>query len=657
MNRIIHTHVEKKLHRQIHVLDKKLYERLGHIINTDNTEVNVSHKLRIIRDNRALNIFLLTQNFCENNRLSLLTLKKNISHQAALFYYIGDSASSGEFSELIDFSIPEPVNEIFLNHAIDNGFELLEQRHEIRHLRDELSSRNAQIQELAHIGQQLMMEKDLTTLLNLILRKSREVTLADAGSLYLVEENEEMGKHLRFMITQNDSVSFDFKEFIVPISRKSISGYVADTGKMLNIPDVYTISKKSVYSFNKEFDIKLGYRTKSMLVIPLRNHFDEIIGVLQLINRKMSWNKRLKTQADFEHSIVSFSDECIEMVTALAGHAAISIENNFLYRSIENLFEGFVNASVTAIESRDPTTSGHSSRVALLTENLAISVDSVISGSLRSVTFNRDQIKEIRYASLLHDFGKVGVREQVLLKAKKLYPYELKDIMFRLGFLKQSEKIKNMQKRIQFLIDYGIENHHVVFRDMDVELDENMAELDEIINLICELNEPSLMEIDRSLILKELAGRTFFDYNNEIKEILNIQEINALSIKRGSLDERERLEIESHVNHTFNFLSKVPWTKDIRNIPGIAVAHHEKLNGDGYPNNLTSKDIPVQAKIMTISDIFDALTAADRPYKKAVPYERALTILQYEVEDNHIDPELVNVFIEAEIYKCVLKSN
>ena len=150
--------------------------------------MNVSHKLRTIRDNRVLNIFLLTQDFFENNRLSLLTLKKKISHQAALFFYVGNSASSGEFSELIDFSIPEPVNETFLNHAIDNGFELLKQRYEIRHLRDELSSRNAQIQELAHIGQRLMMEKDLSTLLNLILRKSREVTLADAGSLYLVEE-------------------------------------------------------------------------------------------------------------------------------------------------------------------------------------------------------------------------------------------------------------------------------------------------------------------------------------------------------------------------------------------------------------------------------------------------------------------------------------
>ena len=169
-----------------------------------------------------------------------------------------------------------------------------------------------------------------------------------------------------------------------------------------------------------------------------------------------------------------------------------------------------------------------------------------------------------------------------------------------------------MQKRIQFLLDYGIENHHVIFRDMDVELDENMAELDEVINLICELNEPSVMEIDRSLILKELAGRTFFDYNNEIKEILNIQGINVLSIKRRSLDDRERLEIESHVNHTFNFLSKVPWTKDIQNIPEIAVAHHEKLNGDGYPNDLTSSDFKRYTSPDENNDDFRYFRCADR---------------------------------------------
>ena len=643
--------------KRVHIMDKRLFDLLHEKIHAPNTELKKSRNLRTVRSSEAHNIFLLSHKYCEMNRLSLVTFRKNKMQQSVLFYYVGNSKFKKSFPDIIDFSIPEPVDEAFLNQALQHGFELLGQRHEIDHLRTELNSRNVQIQELAHFGQRLMMEKDLYVLLNLILRKSIEVAKADAGSLYLVEENEEMGKYLRFMITQNDSISMDFKEFTIPISRKSISGYVSDTGNMLNIPDVYWISKESEYSFNKDFDKKLGYRTKSMLVVPLRNHLDEIIGVLQLINCKLDWKRLLKERTDFEENIVPFDEENIEMVSALAGHAAISIENNLLYRSIERLFEGFVNASVTAIESRDPSTSGNSSRVAILTEELAKSVTRINTGPLKQINFNRDQIKEIRYASLLHDFWKVGVREQVLLKAKKLYPYELTEVLFRLGYLKNFAEIKSLKKKIRFLLDYGTNNYHMVFREMENELDEKLGGLEELMSVIKELNEPTVMEIDRSALLSELAGRTFYDYNNEIKTILKEGEVKALSIKRGSLDTHDRLEIESHVTHTFNFLSKVPWTKDIRKIPDIAHAHHEKLNGDCYPNKMVSGQIPIQAKLMTVSDIFDALTAADRPYKKAVPYEKALTILQYEVKDNHIDPNIVKIFIEAGIYKSVIKSN
>ncbi|MCH7783377.1 HD family phosphohydrolase, partial [candidate division KSB1 bacterium] len=333
-----------------------------------------------------------------------------------------------------------------------------------------------------------------------------------------------------------------------------------------------------------------------------------------------------------------------------------SIENNFLYQSIERLFEGFVNASVTAIESRDPTTSGHSSRVAILTERLAKTVDKVKTGFLANIRFTKEQLKEIRYASLLHDFGKVGVRENVLLKAKKLYPHQSTEVLYRIGFLKKSEEIKNLRKQIRFLLDYGSSNYQLVFNELESELRNKLDDLDNISNLISNLNEPTVMETDKAESLEELAVLKFFDFDNEERNLLKPEEVKALSIKRGSLDDEERIEIESHVTHTFRFLKEVPWTKEFQNIPDIAHAHHEKLDGSGYPNKLTSESIPVQSKIMTISDIFDALTASDRPYKKAVPYERALDILQFEVNDNHVEPEILKVFIDAKVYTSVIKS-
>lgn len=646
---------DSRIRKRIFITSEDLFTRFGDKIRNEGIEVVYTEDLHTEKCDSTLDIFLISREFWEKSDSLLNTLFKKAKRDSTLLYYVGKYSDVSDYNNYFDFIIPEPVNEVYLLRTIKNGFLMLQQNFETDCLRRELNTRNTQLQELSHIGQQLMVEKDLNTLLNLILLKSREITTSDAGSLYLVEENEKKKKHLRFMITQNDSVSFEFQEFTMPISRKSVSGFVASTAKMLNIDDVYNLPKDSEYSINKSFDEKIGYRTKSMLVVPLQNHVDEVIGVIQLINRKREWKKRLTRPEDFENEVCTFSEECTETVTALAGQAAVSIENNLLYQSIERLFEGFVNASITAIESRDPTTYGHSSRVATLTVKLAETVDGIKSGPLKNVHFSRDQIKEIRYASLLHDFGKVGVREHILLKAKKLYPYQLTEIMYRIGYLKKIEEIKNLQKRIKFLLDYGSKNYQLIFHEMEYELKNKLDALTGSVEFIKEINEPTMTETDKVIHLEEISNQTFIDYNNDEKPIILPEEQIALSIKKGSLGDREKLEIESHVTHTFNFLRQVPWTKDIKDIPGIALSHHEKLNGGGYPHKLTVDEIPIQSKMISISDIFDALTAADRPYKKAVSYDRALEILQYEVNDNHIDEELVRVFIEAKVYNSLLK--
>ena len=646
--------ISDRLKKKVFISDVDILKSIQPQLSEQNIETNHLEDFRPDKMVKLSAIYIVSQNYITHYQERIKVFAQDKIRYNAQLFFIGSIFPDSIPSENIDVIVPEPVNIPFLLNAIKNGFTEMQQRSEIESLQRELQSRTKQVHEFSNIGRQLMMEKDLNTLLNRILSKCREVSNADAGSLYLVEEIEKDKKQLRFMITQNDSVSFDFQEFVMPISRKSVSGFVADTGKMLNIKDVYKLPKRSEFSVNKSFDKKVGYRTKSMLVIPLRNHIDEINGVLQLINCKKDFSILLKKPKDFKTYVGPFPEKYIEMVTALAAQAAISIENNLLYRNIERLFEGFVNASVTAIESRDPTTSGHSSRVAILTENLAKAINKIHRGPLKDVKFTSDQLKELRYASLLHDFGKVGVREEVLLKAKKLYPHQLIEVLNRIKYMKKLIEIEDLKKRIDFLVNYGAEHYHYIFSDYDSQLKKVISEVDDITKTIIDINEPSIMGDEKLRFLEQIAQLMFLDSDGTERRILEDNEVNSLRIKRGSLSEEEYKEIESHVMHTFNFLSKVPWTKDIKHIPQIAYTHHEKLNGEGYPNRLTAESIPIQSRMIAISDIFDALTASDRPYKKAVPFERALQILQYEVSDNHIDKNLLKVFIEAEIYKSVL---
>lgn len=550
-----------------------------------------------------------------------------------------------------------PYSRNLLLYRIRQCFFRLQLQYEKVVIIRELQIKSRELKELSGISSLLMMEKDLGKLLNQILLKSREITQSDAGSLYLVEENEKGDKLLRFKWTQCDSIQLPWQEFTFPLSTKSVAGYVALTGQMLNIDDAYFIPSDREYSLNRSFDEKTGYRTKSMLMVPLKNHKDEIIGVLQLLNKKRTWDTKLINKEVVEEQVISFDTRCEELLNAFAGQAAVSIENNFLYQSIEHLFEGFVKAAVTAIESRDPTTSGHSNRVAVLTSGMAELVDRINTGRFRDTKFTREQMKEIRYASLLHDFGKVGVREQVLLKAKKLYPYHLHEVLDRFRYIRRSMEYDAARKKIDYLITHGNQDCQSNLLPFDEELERQINDLDVFVRAILEANEPTVLESDTLQKIQPLIGKTYKDLSGEEISYLSPDEFTVLSIKKGSLNTEERLEIESHVTHTFKFLRLVPWTKDITNIPIIAYAHHEKLNGEGYPTKLNRYQIPLQSKMMTISDIYDALTASDRPYKRAVPIEKALNILKYEVKDDHVDPDLLDIFIEGKVFDSVMSTH
>ena len=278
-------------------------------------------------------------------------------------------------------------------------------------------------------------------------------------------------------------------------------------------------------------------------------------------------------------------------------------------------------------------------------------MDRVDSGPLAGIHFTRNEMKEIRYASLLHDFGKVGVREEVLVKAKKLYPTQRDLVEQRFHFVKRTLEAENSKKRIDYMLKESREAYQKKLPEFDQELEERMRELDHYLEMVLKSNEPTVLPEGSFERLLDLAARQYLDFGGEEKPLLNNDEVRLLSIRKGSLDDAERQQIESHVVHTYNFLQQVPWTKEIRNIPGIARGHHEKMNGTGYPYKLRAPEIPVQTRMMTVSDIFDALAASDRPYKRAVSLDRALEILGFAVKDGELDPDLHRIFVEAKVFE------
>ena len=519
------------------------------------------------------------------------------------------------------------------------------------------ADRQHELTELTRVGAALTTERDLGTLLTMILGQARRLATADAGSLYLVERKPDGTRTntLVFKSTQNFSLpNIPFREFTLPVDRSSIAGTVAATGEPLSIADVYDLPPDAGYVFNRAIDKQFGYRTQSMLVIPMRTHRAEVVGVLQLINRKRDAEVMLTSEAAVDEQVRPFDARSVEVVTALASQAAVAIENSLLYEDIERLFEGFVKAAVTAIEQRDPTTSGHSGRVATLTVGLAQAVDSGgAGGPYQTLRFSREELRELRYASLLHDFGKVGVREQVLVKQKKLYQWDLGAIRHRFAYLRQQAEMDFERERANYLLEHGRERYDAAVVQLHENREGRLAELQRFMDAIAAANEPTIMAERNSLMLQEVGARTFVDFEGVERPLLDEHELRFLMIERGNLDERERREIESHVTHTFRFLERIPWTRELRGIPNIAYGHHEKLGGTGYPRGIKADEIPVQTRMMTISDIYDALTATDRPYKRAVSPVRALDILGMEAKDGNIDPVLLTAFTEAKVYEMV----
>jgi HD-GYP domain-containing protein (c-di-GMP phosphodiesterase class II) len=489
---------------------------------------------------------------------------------------------------------------------------------------DKLRQRVEKLGGILEVAKALVAERDLDRLLQLIVGAAARVVAADRCSLFLVDRE-------RGELWSKVAQGVDMKEIRFPMGR-GIAGAVAETNKSMNIPHAYKDPR-----FNKGVDKQTGYRTRSILCVPMRSVEGEVVGVLQALNK-------------LNHK--PFTEEDEELLSALGGQAAAAVNNALLHQEIQQMMEGFVRASVVAIESRDPTTAGHSGRVARLSVGLGDILPRAgdSAGRWKGASLNGQERQELRYAALLHDFGKVGVRENVLIKANKLEPLELENLRGRFETIYTQEELVAERAKVDAFLRHPPDEARARVAEIQKKLEERRKELSSMFEFVVSCNKPTILVEGSFERLHDIARGSYVGpFGGEQRPFLQSNEVVKLSIRKGSLTEDERREIESHVTHTYRFLQQIPWTRTLRNVPGIAYGHHEKLTGRGYPRNLKESEIALPTRMMTISDIYDALTASDRPYKRAVPKDKAYDILNDEAKRGEVDSDLLKVFIEADV--------
>ena len=548
---------------------------------------------------------------------------------------MNDSPENMNEAETRKFSSDENLNTL-LNSVID----------EVSNYAERLGG---QIKKMSDIGRALSGVHDLNTLLEMIVDQARNFTNADAGTLYIVEDNT-----LRFQIVQNDSLkirmggksgeSIPFPP--VELKESNVSAFVALKGVSVNIPDVY---HTDLFDFTgpKKFDDSTGYRSKSMLVVPMCNHENDVIGVLQLLN----------ATNPITNEVIAFSQDYENLSESLASQAAVSITNAKLIANMTELFEAFVKVMATAIDEKSPVTGGHIRRVADLTLTMAEVIHDIDEGHFKDKTFSPDQMYELRIAAYMHDIGKVTSPVEIVEKAKKLQTIfdRIEYVRLRMAYIIQKIKLEGQEAKIQILQNGSSAEK---LNSIEKETLEKLMEIEEIQRFINKCNEPGEFLDDEILVrLKEVSEKTYIDDAGEQQPFITEDELVNLSIRRGSITEKERRKMQDHAAVTLKMLKQIPFTKKLKNIPDFAGAHHEFLNGKGYPLGLKGDEISFEGRLMAVTDIAEALTASDRPYKKAMPLETVYRILRSMVEGGELDPNLVELFIEKEVYKIYQKKH
>ena len=503
-----------------------------------------------------------------------------------------------------------------------------------RELTSEIVKQRNQKQQLMTIGAALSSQNNIDKLLSLILAESRDLVCADAGSIYVREKNAPGGvfiDNLRFKISQNDSVDVrPASEFVVPMNQETIAGYVAATGEPLNLDDVYNLPPSVPYKFGKEWDKKLGYRMKSMLTMPLKNLAGEVVGVLQLMNKKKDKKDRLSRGADVDSLVTSFTVADEDFMSSIGSQAAVSIERVQLYGEIEGIFEGYLKSSIAAIDERDRITYGHSRRVMGYAMAFADAVNRARSGPFKDCAFPETRKNQFRFSALLHDIGKIGVPEALLMKETRLSHDVMAALKARVEYIALSISAKMTSESLPWA---SVE---------DIEADLVFLE---------SINRSGFLGDDAFERLSLIRAKYYFDASGKKIPFLSDHEVESLSVRKGNLTDEERERINSHAIATRRILSRIPWTKELELIPDIACHHHERLDGSGYPDGLVGDQICLESRALAVIDVYEALVAQDRPYKPKMPPEKAITILRSEAQARHLDADVVEFFIHSGIYK------
>lgn len=502
---------------------------------------------------------------------------------------------------------------------------------------------------LAQIGVALSAEKNLDRLFEMIVDEARFFTHADGGALYLITEDEDA---LQFVIVQTDSLNIrmggtsgQIKWPLVPLKNQdgsfnyaNVSAYTVLCGSVVNIPDVYHAEGFN-FEGTRQFDRNTGYRSQSMLVVPMRNHENEIIGVLQLLNAR----------DPSSGEVIPFSLESQIMTKSLASQAAVALTNKRLIHDLETLLDSFIKSIGTAIDEKSPYTGDHVRRVAELTMTIAHRIDEAREGVYADVSFSEYQLRELHLAAWLHDLGKITTPEHVIDKSAKL-----EAVFNRMELLKLRFELVRCNHKIEKLRQALREAQHLTAEapaGIQDESDDFTRGLDDDYQFLLRNNEGNEIMGDEQLErVKRIAGRKYL-LNGAWLPLLTDNERENLSIRQGTLTTEERNTVNKHACVTNKILSQLPFPKKLRHVAQYASSHHERMNGTGYPNGLKGDQIPLQSRILALADIFEALTAKDRPYKKPINLTQALKIMGMMAKDGHIDAELLDFFMKERIYR------
>ncbi|MBU2538304.1 MAG: GAF domain-containing protein [Proteobacteria bacterium] len=510
----------------------------------------------------------------------------------------------------------------------------------VREVREFSEGQSNHLSQLVKIGLGLSSEKNIDRLLERIVLEARNFTNADGGTLYIKESEREV---LDFAIVQNDSLGVFMGgsgEAIswppVPLrlednqeNHSNVSAHCALTGEPVNISDVYDAEG---YDFQgtRDFDALTGYRSRSMLVIPLRDHVDEVIGVLQLLNAR-------DRETD---AVVPFPEHEVGMVMSLASQAAIALTKMRLARELENLLDAFVRTIGDAIDEKSPYTAGHVFRVANLTEEIALEVNSATSGKFGTVSFSSEELAEIRMAAWLHDVGKITTPEHLMDKATKLQTIfdRIELIRHRVEISRLTEKLTDLEKEPCPRQEVSHSPHRSV---------EKTDEWQEIINFLDTINLGGEgLSAESIAKVRRIAGMTYVVGGVELP-LLAPDEVENLCVVKGTLTTAERKVMNHHVEMSIRMLEGLPFPKKLRNVPAYAGMHHEKLNGSGYPRGLENGAIPLPARMLALADVLEALTATDRPYKPGKTLSEVMSILERLVDRGDLDGNLCDLAVDS----------